>query len=147
MFSSSKWFWRIYFFLFSAHVANGILLLFYPDSPKLLYFRICCWISSVFFFDYFAAFLQTILALLGLLLIGLYISGQYPFPAAFWRCVFWLRVVFDIMGHSYERNILFSLLADLPWLGALYLLSFVIFVLPSYWVNVCYAWSVKGTTR
>ena len=146
MFPPSKWFWRVYFLLFSTHVAGKVLLLFYPESPKLLYFRVCCWINSVFCFDYFAAFLQTTLSLLGLLVIGFSITDQYPLPPVFWRYVFWLRVVFDITGHAYERNIFLSLWRDLPWLGALYLLSFVIFFAPSYWINLRYAWPPKRPT-
>ncbi len=142
MFSKIKWFWLLYFSLFTSLTLQNVYNFFAPGSPQLFYFRILCRFDNLLLISYFATFIQIILNIIHCLPIALYALRIRLFKPKLWQILLILRLIFDIIGHPYAMNYLAGFYYDSLKIFAVVLFSSISIYIPSYWV--CYKYAFKG---
>jgi len=135
----TRWIWEGYLVLIIALAAGKAYNFFSPRSPQHLYFQILYYFHPLFFIPYFLTLAQILFNILHCLPLALYIYRIPLSQPQVWKCLFMLRVIFDLTGHPYEMNTLVSIYHADPPICLLTLLLAVFPSIPSYWACWRYA--------
>jgi len=129
--TSMKAFWKFYFALFFAIAVNNALQLLNNGSPIGVYYHTTIVFSNWFIIPYFLNILNSLITLI----VCLFIFG-YAFDvknlsrAPQW--LFYLRLLSDCTGHSYEFKMIQSGFYQGTLWGFIGLASLILPILPSY---------------
>ena len=133
--------WEIYLVFFAVLILKNTYDFFAFNSPVYFYFLILRCFAPAFLVIYFINLIQTVLNLLHLIPLSLTIYKIRFLPTKFWQYLFILRVIFDLFGHSYDKNILLSFYHDdfvIFWFSCT---RIFFFYMPSY--IACYFYAFK----
>ena len=133
--------WEIYLVFFAVLIFKNTYDFFALHSPVYIYFLILRFFDPAFLFIYFINLIQTILNLLHLIPLGLTVYKIRFLPTKFWQYLFILRVIFDLFGHSYDKNILVSFYHDDSIIFWFSCARIFFFYMPSY--IACYFYAFK----
>lgn len=137
----TKWLWEGYFLFMVILIAGKAYSFFAPHTPQYLYFKILYSFNPAFFIPYYLGFLQIVVNIFHCLPLGLYTWRIRLFKPRFWKCLFVLKVILDLTGHSYEMNTLISMYYASPQACALTVSFALIPHIPFYWA--CYAYAFR----
>ena len=115
--------------------------LFSINSTIGRYFRILYYFDNIFYFPFFLSLCQAIFTIIHFIPLMLYLDKKYMFSARPWKYLFFLRIIFDISGHSFEANNLQAYYYSDPLLAAVVFIQYVSFYIPSY--LGCYKYAFK----
>ncbi len=131
--------WKFYFAVILFFAIQKVYFLVTPGSPEYLYYLIIRTFDPIFYFAYSAHILHVLLNIIHCIPLFLYIHRIHLFNPTLWKCLFILRCIFEVTGHSYTNNIFAAFYHVNP---KIVLLTFVIALLPqipSYLVCYWYA--------
>ena len=131
--------WEVYFAYAILLTAGRAYSIFAPDAPEHLYLQVIYAFTPDFPIVYILTILQVALNVFHWLPLALYIFQHRLGPPLFWQVMFVLRVILDVAGNSYTKNILVSLYRNDPWICVLTLLYLVLPYAPWYWACGRYA--------
>ena len=142
--SSTRRIWEVYFAFAITITAGRAYSIFAPDAPEHLYLQVIYAFNPDFPIVYILAVLQVALNVFHWLPLSLYIFQRRLGPPLFWKVMLVLRVILDVAGNSYTKNILVSLYRNDPLLRSLTLLFIALPYVPWYWACFRYAF-IRGT--
>jgi len=140
-----KWVWGIYFCLFLFYSLKEAFFFFKPNSVIDTYFDLLRSFDHYFIFIYFINCTRIILNIVHCLPLLLYIYQINFLPSRFWQGLFILRVLFELCGHSYEKNFVLSLYHSDPLILLFLLSSILFFQIPSYFA--CFSYAFVGNKK
>ncbi len=104
-----QWIGQIYLiFLVTACVRKAVLM-FHPNSPVAFYFEVLTYMEGDFYMDHLCNILQALLHLFQIVPVFLFLHQLRPRKVYPWRILFILKVIFDVLGNSYQLNELKSM--------------------------------------
>jgi len=139
MSKTQRFVWELYFLVVLLFNFRTSYNFFDPHSDVYLYFQIFTAFDPTFQVIYLFNFFQIVLNLIHLLPLALFIYGKRLFPVFIWQVLFGLKVVFDIIGHTFEMKILSALWHDDPLMGAGVFISSTAIYIPAYVAVFTYA--------
>ncbi len=131
--------WELYFAFAIVLTAGRAYSFFTPDMPEHLYLHVLYAFNPEFPAAYVLTILQISLSVFHWLPLALYILGRPLGPRLLWQIMFVLRIIFDVIGNSYARNILVSLYRNDSLLCLLTLLFLTLPYVLWYWACFRYA--------
>jgi hypothetical protein len=137
----TNFFFIIYFIFMVCFVSERSYSFFSYNSQQYLYFTILRAFDNSFTLPYILSLLQNIFNIFHLLPLALYIMRINVLPQLFWQYCLIFRLIFDLTGHSYEKNYIAGLLQyDYLTTGLVLFLAIIPYV-PSY--IMCYRYAFK----
>lgn len=134
-----KLFWKYYAFLFMAIVLSNAFVLLNPNSPSEIYYNTLIAFNGWYAFAHLLNILN-----LGLNIIASILIFNYAFKiqvlrkAPYW--LFYARLLSDLIGHSWEWQLIqANMTQDILW-GLLALASWILPIAPSYFAH----WRLSG---
>ena len=138
-----EWAWVVYFILYWLILTIHTTYFFLPESAINLYYHYLIAYDLHFLFIYTLNVLLIIFNALSLIPLYLFICRVDFLTLDFWKTLFLLRLTFDVIGRSYEYQIVKALFHDAPLTALLGICTFVLFYLPSYIALFLYAFRPK----
>jgi len=135
----TKWVWEIYLFLILLFIYHKINNLLNPTSPIHLYYFILVSFNKHFLLTYFLFSSQVLLNIIHIIPLAAYTYRVKLFNPKFWQILLFMRLIFDISGHSYEVNHLVSMYHSKPWFAFIVLAQSITTYIPSYFACYTYA--------
>ena len=135
--------WELYFAFAIVLTAGRAYSIFTAGAPEHLYLQIIYAFNRDLPIVYILAILQIVITVFHWLPLALYIFERPLGPRWFWKGMFILRVILDVAGNSYAKNILVSIYRNDPWLCVLTLLFLTLPYAPWYWACWRYAFLKK----
>ena len=126
-----KLFWKFYSFLFFAIVLSNSLQVLNMNSVFGVYYSTTIVFSTWFIIPYFLNILNALIACIVCLLIFGY-AFNVPFLSRAPQWLFYLRLLSDCTGHSYELKMVQSGFSHGNFWGFVEIASLVLPILPSY---------------
>ncbi len=136
-------FWFSYFGIIFSHLTYNTHSFFSADSPVPLFHTIIFYFFPLHLIKYLIDLCQTILSVGHLIPLALYIFKQHSSNKRLWRILFTLRLLFDIIGHSFAKIQLKSLHHENTTYFWISIVSIMILYLPLYYANFKYAFILK----
>ena len=112
---------------------------FPAGAPEHLYLQVIYAFNPDVPIVYILAILQIGVTIFHWLPLALYIFERPLGPRWVWKAMFVLRVILDVAGNSYAKNVLVSLYQNDPWVCVLTLLYLALPYVPWYWACWRYA--------
>lgn len=140
-----KWVWEIYFAIVLFFAVEKIILFFNPGSSAHLYYSILKSFGPVFFNAHTTHTVHVFLNLIHCVPLFLYIYRINFLHTTFWKYLFVLRCIFEIIGSSYEINTLTAFYHSSPKIFLLILVSMVGPLIPSYFA--CYQYAFQSQDK
>lgn len=109
------------------------------DSPSYIYYYFLKAFNPIFMWPYFFNCIQIVLNIVHLAPLVLYIYNTPFLSRRFWQALLIARLVFDLLGHSYEMQTLASFFHDNLFTFAYLLIQFAAPYIPSY--IACYRYA------
>ncbi len=131
--------WEIYFAYAILLTAGRAYSIFTPDAPEHLYLQVIYAFNPELPIVYILAILHIAINVFHWLPLALYIFERPLGPRWFWKVMLVLRVILDVTGNSYAKNVLVSLYQNDPWVCVLTLLYLALPYVPWYWACWRYA--------
>ena len=135
--------WEFYFAYAILLTAGRAYSIFTPDAPEHLYFQILCAFDPDLPIAYILAVLQIVITVFHWFPLALYIFERPLGPRWLWKVMLVLRVILDVAGNSYAKNVLVSRYQTDPWLSFLTFLFIALPYVPWYWACWRYAFLRK----
>jgi len=129
-----KLFWKLYSFLFFTLVLNSTLELLRPNSLLGIYYHTTIVFSAWHIIPYLLNILNALIACSVCLFIFGY-SFDVPILSRAPVWLFYLRILSDCTGHSYEIKMIQSGFSQGKLIGFLGIATLIIPILPSYLVQ------------
>jgi len=145
MSQKQKWLWEIYFTIVLLFAIQKIYHFFNPGSSDYLYYSILNSFDSSFFNAYTAHMVHVFLNLTHCIPLLLYIHRVDFLNTKFWKCLFILRCIFEVIGSSYEANMLTASYHSSPKFFLLELLFLIGPLIPSYFA--CYQYAFQSQDK
>ena len=133
------WVWKIYLLVMLLFIAKKVFYLFMPDSQTFFYYFILRSFDPIFYVTYSAHVMQVLLNTVHWIPVFLYAYRIRFLSTDFWKCLFILRCLFEITGHSFEMNSLVALYYRRPKASLIIFTILMIPHIPSYIVCYWYA--------
>ena len=122
-----SWIWKTYLAVMLLFLTKKVYYLLMPDTQSFFYYFILRAFDPVFYITYTAHVMQVLLSVVHWIPVFLYVYRIRFLSAEFWRCLFILRCLFEITGHSFEMNSLIALYHRKP---KAFLAVFIILMIP-----------------
>lgn len=136
---TERWAWKIYLILYSLIVLGNMVSLFYEESYLYIYYHILIAFEKSYRFYYWYAIIGSFVNLISLIGLFLFVFRTKFLHPYFWEWLFVFRIVFDLIGHSFEFQTMKSFfLTDLQIAGLMAAFTVGLF-LPSYLGTFLYA--------
>ncbi len=135
------WLWEIYFFILLLFIFNKAYRIFSPDSSIHFYFSVLNAFHPLLIFIYLLSLIQIFLNIFHCIPVFCYIHKIKIGGPRFWQTLFILRIIFDVVGHSYQIKYLTSLYYFSPKVFAFVFLQSISIYIPSY--IACYRYAFK----
>lgn len=137
VFMGKNWLWKLYGVFLTTYVFGGLRGIFSKNSSFDTYYTIL-----IAFNKYYIVFLalNIISLLINLLapLVVFYYAFEIKSSLKFWKVLFFVRIVFDLIGHHYELQFMkSSFYQSIPY-GLACIGFFVLPILPSYMAHYNY---------
>jgi len=139
----SGWIWKFYFVFFSLIIARKAAGFFMPGTNTHDYYKILTAFASYFEPLYWTNAVTVILNLACLVPLFLFAYRIHFLPSRVWQYLLGARLIFDILGHSYEYMVIRSFFYSSPWIGMEAVSAAIFLVAPSYWACFQYAFRRK----
>jgi hypothetical protein len=136
---SSGWIWKAYFIIYLYLTIGSLYAFFSPSMPAYWYHQILIAYDAVFLVPYFLNAASLFFNALAVVVIYLFIARISILSQRFWAYTFFLRLILEFFGKSYERKIIEALFHDDPATGWLAIGMMVSLALPSYVAYYLYA--------
>ncbi len=136
-----NWVWILYIAFLTSLIGRKVYNLVTPTSPNYFYYFFLRTFDPIFFVPYILNYAQVIINVIHLIPLTLYIFYIPAFNRRLWQTLFIARVIFDILGHTYEIRILTSFLHDNPLTCLFLTAQSVVPYVPSYVACYRYAFS------
>lgn len=138
-----KLFWKVYSFLFFAIALKNAVVLFNKASLFTIYYHITVvfngWYIVPYLFNALNALLECIVAVF---LFAYAFDLNFLLPAPMW--LFYLRLLSDCFGHSFEWQMIQASLYQSKMIAAIGIASLIIPIIPSYMAQWRMSLSAKG---
>lgn len=134
-----KGIWLIYYFIYISILSQKAILFFTVDSPISLYYFILYSFDVSFYIPFFLNFVQIIVNILICIPLLLFILRIRFLSPKFWQHVLIVRLILDIVGHSYAVNELQSFYFMNNRIGIIVFLATIAIYTPSYLACFLYA--------
>lgn len=108
MLFQKNWIGQIYFFSFLFFTYQKLLAFFSPHSPMALYFQILMAFDPLLSITYLFNLVEVSINTLSCIPLFLYMNKIKFLSADFWQKFLMVRIIFDILGHDYEKKYLVS---------------------------------------
>lgn len=135
--------WEFYFAYAILLTAGRAYSIFTAGAPEHLYLQVIYAFNPDLPIVYILAILHIAINVFHWLPLALYIFERPLGPRWFWKVMLVLRVILDVTGNSYAKNILVSLYRNDPWLCVLTGLFLALPYAPWYWACWRYAFLRK----
>lgn len=137
-----KLFWKYYAFLFMAIVLSNGFALLNPNSPSEIYYNTLITFNRGYAFVHLLNILNLSLNIItGILIFNYAFKIKVLCAAPYW--LFYARLLSDLIGHSWEWQLIQSNMAqDILW-GLLALASWIVPIAPSYFAHWYMTFSQK----
>jgi len=145
MSQKQKWLWEIYFTIVLSFAILKIYRFFNPGSSDYLYYSILNSFDSNFLNAYKAHMVYVFLNLIHCIPLLLYIHRINFLNTKFWKCLFILRFMFEVIGNSYEANLLTASYRSSFNLFLLELVFIIGPLIPSYFA--CYQYAFQSQDK
>src|SRR6185503_4512269 len=143
MSKSQRFIWELYFLVVLLFTVRKSFSFFDPQSDVYLYFEILTSFDSGLKIIYLFNLLQIIFNVIQFLPLALFIYDKKLLTAIVWQIFFSFKVAFDLVGHTFESNILLSLWhSDTLLTVGIFVSSTAIYV-PAYIALFLYAFCQK----
>lgn len=139
MSEKSRRMWELYLVLAATLASGRAYSLFSSGSPEQFYFQVLCSFDLLFFIPYFFSLLQVILTAFHFIPLALYVFNRPIGSPLFWQIMLSLRIIFDVTGNAYTKNVFISLYQTEPMLCLISALLLLLPYLPWYWACWRYA--------
>lgn len=139
----SEWIWIAYFLIYWLVTTAQIAYFFTPNSALNLYYHYLIAYDLHFLLTYTLNVLVMVFNALSLVPIYLYIYRIEFLTPDFWKTLLILRLTLDLMGRSFEFQVLKAIFQDDPFTAGITVLTFLLFHLPSYMILFLYAFRPK----
>ena len=136
---TEKWAWKIYLVIFSLFTLANLISILYENSYLYIYYNILITFHKSYLFSYWYAVLCNVISLISLISLYLFVFRIKFLKAVFWQWVFVFKIVFDLLGHSFEIKALKSLFYNDARLGFVSVVLMIAILLPSYVAAFQYA--------
>ena len=133
------WIWKAYLAVLLLFVIKKVYYLLVPDTQIFFYYFILRAFDPIFYVIYTAHVMQVLLSVIHWMPVFLCVYRIRFLSAEFWKCLFILRCIFEITGHSYEMNSLIALYYRRPRIALTIFLFLVVPHIPSYMACYWYA--------
>jgi len=137
--------WEAYLVIILYFALRKTVDLLIPSSPEHLYYLIIRAFRPIYLLPYIAYIGHVVLNLIHCLPLFLYIHRIRFLNPIFWRCLFVLRCIFEITGHSYEANAFTALYHTSPKFFILTLIVVIFPLIPSY--IACYQYAFQSRDK
>ena len=137
------WLWLVYYLCYVSYAAGNAAAFFSPRSPSFLYYHFLIAYDLRYLVPYCLNVLSVIFTVFTILPLVLRIIKYQVFSAGFWRSMFFARLTFDLIGHSYDYKFVKSLFYQDLYAPLYLLLAVILFLLPSYMAFFIYAFGKK----
>ena len=135
----SKWIWKIYLLFLIYGSIKKVTYLLYPSSPLAFYYLILTNLENYFLMDYICNVIQVFLNLFTCVPVFLFIYQYRPTKIYPWRVLFILKIIFDVLGNSYQLQTFKSMYHYDPLVCASYVIASVSLYLPGTLIWFLYA--------
>jgi hypothetical protein len=122
-----SWIWKIYLLILLLFVIKDAYHLLMPNSQIFFYYFILRVFDPTFYAAYTAYVMRILLNTVHWIPVFLYVYRVRFLSVEFWKCLFILRCIFEIIGHTFEMNVLASIYHAKP---KILLTAFIIFIIP-----------------
>ena len=133
--------WEFYFAYVILLTAGRAYSIFTAGAPEHLYLQVIYAFNPDLPIVYILTILHIAINVFHWLPLALYIFERPLGPRCFWKVMLVLRVILDVTGNSYAKNILASLYRNDPALCALTLFFLALPYVPWYWACWRYAFA------
>ena len=135
----NRWVWDAYLMITLAFAIKSFYRLVFPSSEQFLYYFILRSFNSTFYLYYYAYVFHVLLNIIHCLPLFLFIYNIRVGNPDFWKLLFVLRCVFEVIGHSYGINELAAVYYSNPKFLMLASMIMIITHVPSYLACFWYA--------
>ena len=136
-----KWFWEVCFILYAVLTIRRAVEFFSPHSEIFFYYYFLCAFDHHYLFIYVLNLLQIIFNLWHCLPMGFYTYDIFWLRPKVWQYLLMMKIVFDVMGNSYDKQLLLSLYHSDPKIALTVFLQGFIFQIPAY--IACYRYAFR----
>ena len=98
----NSWPWKIYTVVFTLIALSNLAFSLSSESASYRYYHILCAFDRALVLLFYLNIASTLTTTVCVLPLVSYISHKKLTPERFWRWLFFLRIFFDLSGHSYE---------------------------------------------
>jgi hypothetical protein len=133
------WLWKIYLAFMLLIVIKKVYYLLMPDSQSFYYYFILRTFDLIFYIVYASHVMQVLLSVIHWIPVFLYVYRIRFLSAEFWKSLFILRCIFEIIGHNFEMNSLIALYHRKPEVLFTVFIIVILPHIPSYVVCYWYA--------
>lgn len=145
MFKKTNIFWLGYFYFFFIFSIAQAAAFFGTDSPSQFYYAVLYSFNNIFAFDYSLNVMQVLLNIFHLAPLYFFIYKKWTNKQELFRYLLAFRLLFDILGHSWEANFLAGIYQLKPILCYILLAGLALLYLPSYYA--CYVYAFKDLNK
>ena len=94
--------WKILLFIFGAYVVSGAIDILHPQSFLYIYYHTLIAFHPRYWVTYLLAIGMVVMNILSLISFFLFVIQTPAFGPALWQKILFLRIIFDLTGHSAE---------------------------------------------
>lgn len=139
MFVKRDFVWYLYLAIYLYFVVNKTYHFFAPDSSQNIYYHILAAFDKSFYPVIYFSYFQIILNILSIVPLFCFMFYIHFLAPTFWEILFIMKVIFDILGHTYEINGLVGFYHTSPKICFIVLSASVLPYVPSYIAFYLYA--------
>ena len=133
------WLWKPYLVIMFLFLTKKVYYLLTPDSQSFFYYFILRAFDPAFHIIYTAHVMQVLLSVIHWIPLFLCIYRIRLLSAEFWQCLFILRCIFEVTGHTFEMNSLISIYHSKPKVFLSVSIILIAPHIPSYLICYWYA--------
>ena len=126
------WFWYIYLIIYSVLAIGQTVLTFSPGSILYQYHHVLASFDGVLILLYYLAVVRCALLWIGLIPVLSYVHPVRINQTLLWRWIFFIRILVDVFGSSYEMLLLKSMFVLDARAGWSLLGVYILPLIPSY---------------
>jgi hypothetical protein len=137
--TDTGWGWKIYYFVYVFMMMGKLTAVFDPRSFVYLYYHILAAFNPDYTVRYYLAVFGAVVNAVYLIPLYLYVFRVRLLEKNVWKGLFLLKIIADLMGHSYELKYILSFLATDLMTGLLALVPVAVITAPAYFAGFRYA--------
>ena len=127
-----SWMWKIYFLLYLLLTSITMTNFFSTGSQIHRYYHILIGYHIFFLIPYFLNVCSIFLNILACIGFYFFLYKTFVLSKKFWKIIFYLRLVTDLLGRSYEVQFLTTLYFDDIYIFYILIITILLIYIPSY---------------